>query len=349
MADAVESMAYAGKVPWHGKGVSLGENDVDAATMREKSGLGFTVAFARIQAIIDGVAVPLPKSQAIYRTDNKRILSERVSTSFGLVQPFESFEFMKGICNDGPYFHTAGVLNDGEKVWILLKLPNDFDVVKGDTMESYVFLSDSYAGDGKSFNVQNTPIRVVCRNTYNLALNDSDMGKGRVRLVHKQNIGSKLNVKDAREVLGVADTFYADFKSAMKHLASVKMNAADMAKFVQLVAPIPTTQNAPTVKMLPAPKTAALALPAPDESKLMDYITPQLTTKRNKILELIEVGMGNDLPKVKGTAYAALNGLVEYVDYYAGRGGSRDESLLFGQGRALKNRGFEILKEGVGV
>lgn len=335
MVANVDKMAFVGETPWHGEGTFLGEAEVDAETMMKASGLTWDVAFAPIFAHVEGQVVPLPKSQAIYRTDTKQILADRVSDRFGIVSPSQHFSFFDEVIGNGTYYHTAGSLGDGEKVWILAKIPSDFSVVKGDDVQSFVLLSDSYAGDGKSFNVQMTPIRVVCQNTLNMALRGGESA-GKYRLVHKANIGTRMNAADARGILGLAGGFYDDFKEAEKHLVSQKMTEAEIDAFVNLVAPIPAT------KMLQAPKEL-LALPAPNPEQWNDLITPQLRTKRDTIKELVIAGKGNDMKGVKGTKWAAYNGVVEYVDYIGGRDGSRTESLLFGSGRALKQKAWDIL------
>lgn len=339
MSAEVESMAYADKTPWHGEGVNLGKDDVDAKTMMKASGLSkLKVAFAPNQCIIDGVAYPHENSQAIYRTDTKAILAPHVSNGFGLLQPHEHFDFFDAVIGGGVNYHTAGILSEGKKVWILVKIPNTFEVVKGDVVEAYILLSDSYAGDGKSFNVQHTPIRVVCKNTLNIALGGGE-GKTKYRLVHKKNISDKLDAQDASEILGLAGVFYDGFKDAMQHLVSIQMNEAEMVAFVNLLAPIPQTKLAqhPEFLMLPAPK----------QDEMMELITPQLRRKRETILELIHSGRGNDKKGIRGTAYAAFQGATEFADFGAGRDGTRYESLLFGSNRALKQRAFDLLIDGV--
>lgn len=59
-------------------------------------------------------------------------------------------------------------LLDGKKIWLLAKLPDS--EICGDKTEPYVCFSNTHDGSG-AVRVCMTPVRVVCNNTLNLALN----------------------------------------------------------------------------------------------------------------------------------------------------------------------------------
>jgi hypothetical protein len=64
----------------------------------------------------------------------------------------------------------------------------------------------------------------------------------------------------------------------------------------------------------------------------------------HEVTQKFEHGRGNDMPGVKGTLWAAFNGVTEYVDYTrTTRGGSdsRAKSLLFGSGATLKQKAWD--------
>ena len=71
-------------------------------------------------------------------------------------------------------------------------------------------------------------------------------------------------------------------------------------------------------------------------------------TTRESLLRLFEAGKGNALPGVKGTVWAAVNAVTEYVDYERptrrSNGDSqvekRFESAVFGSGASLKEQAW---------
>ena len=82
----------------------------------------------------------------------------------------------------------------------------------------------------------------------------------------------------------------------------------------------------------------------------------------SRLQELFEVGRGQDIPGVSGTAYAALNATTEYLDYYKrvslpniGSNGDIQTSLSaqdarlhnswFGRGQGQRDRGWSLLQD----
>ena len=69
-------------------------------------------------------------------------------------------------------------------------------------------------------------------------------------------------------------------------------------------------------------------------------------------------GRGQDIPNVRGTAWAAYNAVTEYLDYYSpnraitagepNSAGAQDRRLYrswYGQGQVTRNRAFRLLKD----
>lgn len=72
-----------------------------------------------------------------------------------------------------------------------------------------------------------------------------------------------------------------------------------------------------------------------------------IETKRNAILEVyFENGIGNERAGIKGTLWAAYNGITEYIDYHKKLRKSTDRTkyLLFGDGADIKERALVIAK-----
>ena len=73
MAHEVETMAYAGALPWHGLGVPV-SNDLTPAQMQQKAGLDWEVEKVDAYINVGGEQVPTGQ-QALIRTSDNTILT----------------------------------------------------------------------------------------------------------------------------------------------------------------------------------------------------------------------------------------------------------------------------------
>jgi hypothetical protein len=83
--------------------------------------------------------------------------------------------------------------------------------------------------------------------------------------------------------------------------------------------------------------------PVPGEDhKLYERVKARMQRNRDRSRELWETGRGNELPKVRGTLWAAYNGVAEHADY--GLTSARDSKWLdgvwFGESYRIKTLAF---------
>ena len=71
----------------------------------------------------------------------------------------------------GVSYETAGSLQGGRKVWLLARMPHRY-IIAGDEIAPYLVVMNSHDGSS-GIKVAMTPIRVVCQNTLNLALDSA--------------------------------------------------------------------------------------------------------------------------------------------------------------------------------
>ena len=167
MAHQVETMAYAGQVPWHGLGVPV-SNDLTPQQMQEKAGLNWKVRELDSFIEIDGEKT-LTGLKSLVREDNKKILTN-VGENWNPVQNDDAFNFFSEYCMSGDMeMHTAGSLKGGQMVWALAKVKESFDLFGDDKVDSYLLFSNPHQY-GKSIDIRFTPIRVVCNNTLTMSL-----------------------------------------------------------------------------------------------------------------------------------------------------------------------------------
>ena len=113
MVAAVETMAYAGELPWHGLGVEV-PADLTPAQMLEKAGLDWTVSKHPLTYAHDGRTVQAGKKMALVRDSDGKFL-DVVSEAWNPLQNEEAFDFFNDFVGAGDMeMHTAGSLNDGK-------------------------------------------------------------------------------------------------------------------------------------------------------------------------------------------------------------------------------------------
>lgn len=172
----------------------------------------------------------VPNYFANIRTDNNTVLGV-VGKDYHIVQNREAFSFFDSIVGggDGILYETAGVLGNGERIFITAKLPDYIRVGNGDDItEKYIFLTTSHDGSG-SITAAFTPVRIVCQNTLNASLqNMSNV----VRIKH--TAGAKQRLEDAHKVMGLANKLSNELENTFNHWAKITVCDDEMKKLIQL-------------------------------------------------------------------------------------------------------------------
>jgi phage/plasmid-like protein (TIGR03299 family) len=306
-------MAYFGEAPWHKLGTKL-ENPATAAEAMEAAGLNYQVDLVPLFTQ-DGTKVT--RRQAVIRTDSKQVLGT-VGPGYTPIQNAECFGFLDAVVADGAlHYHTAGALGQGEKIWMLAKLPGHIRVKNTDDItEKYLLLHSGHDGLC-SLRVHFTPVRVVCQNTLSIAERNA-RGQG-ISIRHRGDLSAR--VHEAQKVLGLADQFYADIQPKIDRLADYYPAADQLCGFFSALYPDPVDGNATRAQNV-----------------------------RAELLRLFEDGIGQDIPGIRHSAWAALHAVTEYVDHKRptrGRGdldrsSRRLQLQWFGSGAWLKQRAWDL-------
>jgi phage/plasmid-like protein (TIGR03299 family) len=311
MKDGVASTFHVGRegAPWHQLGVALD----DPATAAE--------AIRQIHADFDVIGLPLyahgapggpievPSHILNVRGDDFRPLGV-VSPSYKVIQNRAAFSFLDAVAGDGELrYHTAGLLGDGERIWMLARLAGEIRV-RGtdDVIEKFLLLFNSHDGSS-ALRCLWTPVRVVCANTVSAALRQGE-GTG-ITIRHTGEITRK--VEEAQRVLGLAHNFFRAFGEGVDLLAGHRPTTAQLDGYFRTLYPDPEKAD-------PAKAKAT----------------------RMALFGLFEQGMGQDMPGIAGTSYAALQAVTEYVDHHTGTDLRRRlESSWYGDGAKLKVKAFD--------
>lgn len=213
MSHNVETMAWAGEVPWHGLGKEV-HPDLTPEQMLVEAGLDWEVYKSpNYTKTREGKEIT-SSSMSLIRSSDDKILDGKLGKDWEPVQNAEAAEFFKEFIDMGDMqMHTAGSLQKGKIVWFLAKVNDGFTVFGKDDVESHLLFTNHHKY-GFATDVRFTPIRVVCNNTLSMALDGkADM---QVSVSHRR----AFDAEKVKETLGIAHQKIIHYKEAAEFLGS---------------------------------------------------------------------------------------------------------------------------------
>ena len=230
----VETMFYVREKPWHGLGVEVKSAPTSADALI-CAGRDWSVdqknVYAEDGTLISGYKVNTRS------TDNTAL--GIVSDRYKVVQNSDAFQFTDDLLGAGVTYETAGALQGGRKVWMLARMPQRY-IIAGDEIEPYLVVMNSHDGSS-GIKVAMTPIRVVCQNTLNLALNSA---KRIWTTKHTENV--MLRVHEARETLMLAEKYMGELGRGIDELSQIKLSDRKVMEFMQEI--FPATNDMPDLQ-----------------------------------------------------------------------------------------------------
>lgn len=234
MSANVESMFYVRETPWHGLGTRV-EFALDSKEALVAAGLDWEVIQKSIMTD-DGNLIPGFKAN-IRNTDHQ--LLGVVTDRYKVVQNADAFAFTDQLLGEGVSYETAGSLQNGRRTWILAKLPQRY-IISGDEIEPYLVFMNSHDGTG-AIKAAMTPIRVVCQNTLNLALNTAK------RVWSTNHTGDmKGKIMDARDSLLYAEKYMAELGKTIERMNQIRLSDRQVREYIDALFPLyenPTPQQ----------------------------------------------------------------------------------------------------------
>ena len=312
MAHQVETMAYAGELPWQGLGVKV-SNELTPTMMMEKAGLDWTVEKKEMR-VIDGMkSMVIPGRKALIRSSDDKLL-DVVGDEWHPIQNSEVFNFFTEFVMAGDMeIHTAGSLKGGQIIWALAKVKESFDVFGDDRVDAYMLLSSPHQY-GKSMDVRFTPIRVVCNNTLTMSL--AQEAKRSVRVSHR----TAFDADGVKETLGIAHEKFAKYKDMAQFLGSKKFSVDNLVKYYNELFPTTSKREEEKVK----------AVNGYDD----------MSRAAKMCYDALEVQPGAEY--APGSWWQALNSVTYITDHHQGRNAeNRLHSQWFGFNQGRKVRAAE--------
>lgn len=167
MAANVENMFSVREIPWHGQGIILEDYPSYEAAIKA-AGLQWDVEKAQaVQMLADGTIRELKGDFEIRRaTDGQHY--GFVKETYVPFQNQELFDLSKEMIGLGAMIESAGSLDKGRVIWMCAK--TEGTVFAEELIDDYYVLTNTHGGGG-AIRAAISPIRVVCQNTLNAALN----------------------------------------------------------------------------------------------------------------------------------------------------------------------------------
>lgn len=307
MSHNVESMAYVGQAPWHGLGAEVSPN-LSVPEVLKAAGLDWTVTVE--SPVVRGKTIN--SVRVMVRDDNDYILGW-CGSRYTAVQNHEAFSFFTDYLKAGQlHIETAGSLDRGRHVWGLAKLHDSFELEGGDKVEAYLLLMHPHV-HGKAGMFMFTPIRVVCKNTLNMALGEKDFRK-KTRFLHYKGWDGDVAQKVQRD-LGICKDLMLDFRDKAAILSAAKAKESDIMEYI-----------------------GEFFMPG-EESRIAQL---DITDSARRVIELVEKSPGSDLKSSRGTWWGAYNAVSYFIDHE--RGANQDGRLTsswFGRWGLFKRKAFE--------
>ena len=237
---------------------------------------------------------PTDKTQ----TDVLGIVGER----YVPLQNEDLFSFGDNILDGGGRWETAGSIRGGRVVFGSLALERETVLDPNgvaDKVKTYLLINTSHDGS-IAIQASITPVRVVCANTLNVALNRTkkkDGVKQSFKIRHTQTAEGKITV--ARQALGMANSYMDEFDKMAHAMIAKEISAKDFNDIILAAYPKPDLDTKGAVKKW-----------------------------ENKVDMINDIYTGEYNGMISGNAWGAFNALTERLDWYRSARGGNSESMF---------------------
>lgn len=269
-----------------------------------------------------------PNAFGTYRTDNNRPLGV-VKQRYQVIQNKEAFSFFDNAIGEGKaQWDKAGWFGDGEKIVVTAKLPNEIVGPDGTPIDKYLVFANSHDGSC-SVNIMFTPVRIVCTNMLNSALNNAD---SYIRIKHTSSANRRLQF--GSEILAASIQQAESAEQIYQALWNIKMTDEAVLEYLSH-----TILSETDILVLNEfdPKNGL--------RKLMDRdyycmektgITMQKANKLKSLYDYYFMGIGQR--DIVGNAWGAYNAVTGYFSNVVNlEGTKRMDSLVWGAANKAMN------------
>ena len=351
------SFANAGEPAWHGLGNPIEVGASTEEVLRASRLANWNVRTVRYDALAyeqddyeheNPVHIVLNDShqRLIIRTNPDNGQVECLGRVTGRYETFSN-EQLAGLANSimdfdpDTYWDTAGAIENNQKVFMSLKLGDEIIIDPNganDRIRQHVLLTTGHTGN-MSVWAKNVGTRVVCANTFAIAMNEESATykfrhlKGQVDQEH-----------DIASALGLTRNYFKTLEEVANKLYETPMDTNKFVKFIDT--------------LYPEPEERDLGYTQSGEVR-KDRTYTQWNNQRDTLVDIWN-GQGareiNTVDNIRGTAWAGYNSFTEYLDWYGAKKSKKqlikassmaDATILNNKGMSVpaKQYGLEVLSE----
>ena len=318
MSALVDSMFSVRIAPWHNEGLILADYPGNWADARVLAGLDWEpveepvyrktgtkqIEVPQLELYgMDELEQPLykvtsyqtletdiieanPDDKHIVRSDNGNILSV-VSDGYTLIDHASMGEIIEAVLGQtNVKWETAGSLNNGRAVWVLVKLDEPIEL-PGDSSLTYPYLAITNRHDGTgACALRTTAVRIVCQNTFNMAEMEGQRHGATYAFRHSTKWRDR--IAEAREAVTGARREMQAWKNMATELLGVPITAGQRELFVSAF------------------------IPEPPQGLATERVLGNVHAAQNKLRELF---LSPTNEPVIHTAYGLVQAAGEYLDH----------------------------------
>lgn len=178
-----------------------------------------------------------PSDKHVVRSDTREILSV-VSDGYTLIDHASMGEIIEAVLGQtNVMWETAGSLNNGKAVWVLVRLDEPIQLPGDDTVTyPYMAITNRHDGTGACA-LRTTAVRIVCQNTFNMAEMEGQRHGATYAFRHSTKWRDRIN--EAKEAVTGARKEMQAWKNLATELLGMPINAGQRELFVRAFIPEP--------------------------------------------------------------------------------------------------------------
>lgn len=321
ITNGVASFADSRGDAWH----QLGQNANGAMTAQQALELGHLAGWNLRKMPLfteaeDGLMLPIANKYGMVRDNpivgNPEALAV-VGEAYTIVHNEQLTDLLDTVVDQsGAHYETVGAIDSGRKVFVTMKLPEGSLIGGVDQVDNYLAAMTSHDGSSSTVFLV-TPVRIVCQNTLNFALQNH---KSIFRVRHTVGAHNIL-AQQVREALDFTFSYLGEFQEQAEQLINTSMTQSQFEAIIH--EEFAAYENQPA---------------------------SVITRAQNKIDEISALFADSDThAEVRDTAWAGLNALTEWFDHYSPvRGVNFGEEGVARSKKALldtdfKNKALELM------